>query len=135
MQLTFWGTKQNPKLPTYEQIWNWKKNIDTASTEVIKEKIASAKRHAANVRKEEGATENEIRNLIKEELRKDVYSLYRGDYYWKWGKEKDTNEYGWIPRLDKDTTDKDKKKEYIDSGVYHADKAVQNEGQTACKTK
>jgi len=80
MQLT------NPK-PTYEQIWNWKENINDAILR-IKGKLTIARAHL-----------NKYRDAVKDEdvprfLRMDTYQLYNGGYYWKWNRYKKR----WIKR-------------------------------------
>jgi hypothetical protein len=118
MQLTKWGYAPNPTLPTYEQIWNWKKNIDT-SVEVVKQKIAMANSQSSD--------------MIPSQKRMNVYSLFRGGYYWKKVKNSKTKTYNWIPRYNKNSEDDKERENYFDSGVYEADKAVKNEGKSTCQ--
>lgn len=115
MQLTEWG---NLKRPSYEQIWNWKSNID-ASLEVVREKIAMAKRQSSN--------------LTQEQIKMNVYSLFNGGYYWKTVFNKETLKYDWVPKYDSESENEKEKKRYRQSGVSHADKAIVNEGSNDCQ--
>ena len=118
MQLTEWGTKQNLKRPTYEQIWNWKANI-TTSIDVVNEKIAIAGKQSSE--------------LTQDQLKMNVYSLFRGGYYWKKALNEETGENDWVPRFDSESADRKEKQRYLNSGVSEADKAVANEGSDTCQ--
>lgn len=59
--------------PTYEQVWNWKKNIDAGSS-LYKEKRDTAKRYLGR---------NE-RTYTEDELEHETFSLWNGGHYYHW---------------------------------------------------
>jgi len=110
MQLTMWGPENNRILPTYEQIWNWKKNVDGAVWLIKYEKLPQAKAYPILV-KMQGCTEEpkyiqgkkvypcrplpvteryeDAEDFDAYELRMDVYSLYNSNWhYWIWNNTK-----------------------------------------------
>jgi len=115
MQLTEDASLPLNNLPSYEQIWNWKKNID-GGVEVLRGKLAEAKAYPAFVRTTGCTTppEEQADGSVKYycypvqrkakaatdfspyQLRMDTYSLYNsGWHYWRWVGGKDSK---WEPR-------------------------------------
>lgn len=92
MQLTFWGTKEDLQLPTYKQIWNWQKNIDTAIQIIKDEKLSAARKH---LQKHANAVLDADKPRF---LKMETYKRYNGGKYWKW----DKNEKEWIGQTKKD---------------------------------
>jgi len=113
MQLTEWD---DSTLPSYEQIWNWQKNID-ASVEVVQEKLDSAKGFPQRMRSKEKYKKFSpiLPDFTQYQLRMDVYSLYRGGHYWKPSMD------GWILNLSNSM------------GMAEATSAVKNEGKMQCQ--
>lgn len=66
-------------VPTSNQIWNWKDNID-AGMALYNIKITDAKSYPARTRKKFP----DAKNFTQEELKLETYQRYNGGNYWKW---------------------------------------------------
>jgi len=117
-------------VPNYEQIWDYKQNID-GGVELIRSKLEAAEAYPAFVRTKGCLDEPKIINGKKifycfpkqkkdndatdfnaYQLKMDTYSLYNSNWhYWKWlGKKKG----GWQPRLTKGNAKKRTGSRYAD---------------------
>jgi len=113
---------------SYEQIWNWKKNID-ASIEIVKEKYNMAIKWSDN--KKNKMCKSYKTN--KYQVRMGTYSLFRGYHYLKCDYNNYSEEYEWTPTFNKNSRNKKEVEKYYSSGVSEADKAVRNENKATCQ--
>ncbi len=134
MQLTEDASLPLNNLPSYEQIWDWKKNVD-GGVEVLRGKLAEAKEYPEFVRTTgcttlpQGDTyfcqpiqkkDKNAADFGAYELKMDTYSLYNsGWHYWKWVGGKDKK---WEPRIPKGKACGD-----VPNGSCYADEAEEVE--------
>jgi hypothetical protein len=76
-------TQMTNPAPSYEQCWNWKKNIEGGS------KIYKTKRDDA-----EKYLKSKTKNYTDEQVEMETYSRYNGGAYYEW----DENNKKWMPR-------------------------------------
>lgn len=119
-------------VPSYEQIWNWKKNVD-ASIGIVQEKINAAKQWPNYSNRKKGINNKMCPSFSKYQTRMETYSLFRGGHYWKCNYNIDSEEYKWIPRFDKNSDIEDEVDNYNKTGVSEADKAFNNENKNICQ--
>lgn len=75
-------TQMTNPAPSYEQCWNWKKNIEGGS-DIYKKKRKAAKTHL-----------DKHGNYTEDQLQMETWSLYNGGYYHEW----DTQNKTWVAR-------------------------------------